>query len=157
MNINATLFGQMVTFALLVWFTMKYVWPPLLQALEERKKKIAEGLAAAEKGKHEMELAEKRATSALKDAKDQAAEIVNLAQKRANVLVDESKEAAKVEGERILANARSEIDRELENAKEDLRKQVSVLAVSAAEKILQREVDQKKHKEILAGLGKQLG
>ncbi|UZR27593.1 F0F1 ATP synthase subunit B [Methylococcus sp. ANG] len=157
MNINATLFGQMVTFALLVWFTMKYVWPPLLQALEERKKKIAEGLAAAEKGKHEMELAEKRATSALKDAKDQAAEIVNLAQKRANALVDESKESAKLEGERILANARSEIDRELENAKEDLRKQVSVLAISAAEKILQREVDQKKHKEILSGLGKQLG
>ncbi|QJD28929.1 F0F1 ATP synthase subunit B [Methylococcus geothermalis] len=157
MNINATLFGQMVTFALLVWFTMKYVWPPLLQALEERKKKIAEGLAAAEKGKHEMELAEKRAISALKDAKDQAAEIVNLAQKRANALVDESKESAKLEGERILASARAEIDRELENAKEELRKQVSVLAISAAEKILQREVDQKKHQEILSSLGKQLG
>ena len=156
MNINATLLGQMVTFALLVGFTMKYVWPPLLQALEERRKKIAEGLAAAERGRHEMELAEKRATSALKEAKNQAAEIVNLAQKRANALVDESKEAAKIEGERILANARSEIGRELENAKEDLRKEVSVLAVSAAEKILQREVDQNKHKEILAELGKQL-
>jgi F-type H+-transporting ATPase subunit b len=147
----------MITFALLVWFTMKYVWPPLMQALEERKKKIADGLAAADKGKHEMELAEKKAKSVLKDAKDQAAEIVNLAQKRANELADERKEAAKQEGERIITAAKSEIDREIQQAKEQLRKEVATLAVSAAEQILKKEVDQDKHREIIDNLGKQLG
>jgi len=156
-SINATLIGQMITFALLVWFTMKYVWPPLMQALEERKKKIADGLASAEKGKHEMELAEKRATALLRDAKDQAAEIVNLAQKRANEVVEESKQSAKEEGERIVAAAKAEIERELQQAKEGLRQQVAVLAISAAEQILQKEVDQKKHREIIDNLGKQLG
>ena len=157
MSINATLIGQMITFALLVWFTMKYVWPPLMQALEERKKKIADGLASAEKGKHEMELAEKRATALLREAKDQAAEIINLAQKRANEAVEESKQSAKEEGERIVAAAKAEIERELQQAKEGLRQQVSMLAISAAEQILQKEVDQKKHREIIDNLGKQLG
>jgi F-type H+-transporting ATPase subunit b len=156
-SINATLIGQMITFALLVWFTMKYVWPPLMQALEERKKKIADGLASAEKGKHEMELAEKRATALLREAKDQAAEIINLAQKRANEAVEESKQSAKEEGERIVAAAKAEIERELQQAKEGLRQQVSMLAISAAEQILQKEVDQKKHREIIDNLGKQLG
>jgi F-type H+-transporting ATPase subunit b len=156
-SINATLIGQMITFALLVWFTMKYVWPPLMQALEERKKKIADGLASAEKGKHEMELAEKRATALLREAKDQAADIVNLAQKRANEVVEESKQSAKDEGERIVAAAKAEIERELQQAKEGLRQQVAVLAISAAEQILQKEVDQKKHREIIDNLGKQLG
>ncbi|MBP1149266.1 MULTISPECIES: F0F1 ATP synthase subunit B [unclassified Methylocaldum] len=157
MSINATLIGQMITFALLVWFTMKYVWPPLMQALEERKKKIADGLASAEKGKHEMELAEKRATALLREAKDQAADIVNLAQKRASEVVEESKQSAKDEGERIVAAAKAEIERELQQAKEGLRQQVAVLAISAAEQILQKEVDQKKHREIIDNLGKQLG
>jgi F-type H+-transporting ATPase subunit b len=156
-SINATLIGQMITFALLVWFTMKYVWPPLMQALEERKKKIADGLASAEKGKHEMELAEKRATALLREAKDQAADIVNLAQKRASEVVEESKQSAKDEGERIVAAAKAEIERELQQAKEGLRQQVAVLAISAAEQILQKEVDQKKHREIIDNLGKQLG
>ncbi|WP_077728312.1 F0F1 ATP synthase subunit B [Methylocaldum sp. 14B] len=157
MSINATLIGQMITFALLVWFTMKYVWPPLMQTLEERKKKIADGLASAEKGKHEMELAEKRATALLREAKDQAADIVNLAQKRASEVVEESKQSAKDEGERIVAAAKAEIERELQQAKEGLRQQVAVLAISAAEQILQKEVDQKKHREIIDNLGKQLG
>ncbi|HYE37742.1 F0F1 ATP synthase subunit B [Methylocaldum sp.] len=157
MSINATLIGQMITFALLVWFTMKYVWPPLMQALEERKKKIADGLASAEKGKHEMELAEKRATALLREAKDQAADIVNLAQKRASEAVEESKQSAKEEGERIVAAAKAEIDREIQQAKEGLRQQVAVLAISAAEQILQKEVDQKKHRDIIDNLGKQLG
>jgi len=156
-SINATLIGQMITFALLVWFTMKYVWPPLMQALEERKKKIADGLASAEKGKHEMELAEKRATALLREAKDQAADIVNLAQKRASEAVEESKQSAKEEGERIVAAAKAEIDREIQQAKEGLRQQVAVLAISAAEQILQKEVDQKKHRDIIDNLGKQLG
>lgn len=157
MSINATLIGQMITFALLVWFTMKYVWPPLLQALEERKKKIAEGLASAEKGKHEMELAEKRATTLLREAKDQAADIVSMAQKRASELVDESKVQAKEEGDRIKTAAQAEIEREIQKAKEGLRQQVAVLAVSAAEQILKEEVDKKKHKDIIDGLGEKLG
>jgi F-type H+-transporting ATPase subunit b len=156
-SINATLIGQMITFALLVWFTMKYVWPPLMQALEERKKKIAEGLASAEKGKHEMELAEKRATNLLREAKDQAADIVSLAQKRAGELVDESKLVAKEEGERIKTAARAEIDREIQKAKEGLRQEVAVLAISAAEQILQQQVDRDKHKDIIDNLGNKLG
>ncbi len=157
MSITATLFGQMITFGLLVWFTMNFVWPPLLQALEERKKKIADGLAAGEKGKHELELADKKAKSFLKDAKDQAADIVNLAQKRANDLADEKREAAKQEGERIKTAARAEIEREIQQAKEELRQQVAVLAISAAGQILRREVDINKHKEIINNLGNQLG
>jgi F-type H+-transporting ATPase subunit b len=156
-SINATLLGQMITFALLVLFTMKYVWPPLMQALEERKKKIAEGLAAADRGKQDLENAEKRAKVFLKEAKDQAAEIVNLAQKRANDVVDESKQAAKLEGDRIVAAAKAETDREVQAAKEGLRKQVSGLALAAAEQILKAEVDEKKHKDVLNDLKKQLG
>lgn len=157
MSINATLLGQMITFALLVLFTMKYVWPPLMQALEERKKKIAEGLAASDKGKQDLENAEKRAKVLLKEAKDQAAEIVNLAQKRANDLVDESKDAAKQEGERIVAAAKAETEREVQAAKEGLRQQVSTLAIAAAEQILKTEVDQARHKDVLNDLKKQLG
>jgi len=156
-SITATLFGQMITFGLLVWFTMNFVWPPLMQALEERKKKIADGLAAGEKGKHELELADKKAKSFLKEAKDQAADIVNLAQKRANDLADEKREAAKQEGERIKAAAEADIERAIQQAKEELRKQVAVLAISAAGQILRREVDINKHKEIINSLGNQLG
>ena len=156
MSINATLIGQMITFTLLVWFTMKYVWPPIMQALDERKKKIAEGLAAAERGHHEMELAEKRTTVAIKEAREQAAEIVGKAQKRAGEIVEESKESARTEGERLIAAARSEISREVQQAKESLRDQVSVLAVDAAEQILREEVDRKKHEEILNTVSQQL-
>lgn len=157
MSINATLIGQMITFALLVWFTMKFVWPPLMQAMEERQKKIADGLAAADKGKHEMELAEKRATALLREAKDQAADIVNQAQKRANDLVEDSKQSAKQEGDRLIVAAKAEIDREIQSTKEGLRQQVATLAVSAAEQILQKEVDLNRHREILDEFGKQLG
>lgn len=157
MSINATLIGQMITFALLVWFTMKFVWPPLYQSLEERKKKIADGLAAAEKGQEEMELAEKRAINVLKEAKDQSADIVNLAQKRANEIVEESKDAAKKEGERLLVAAQAQIDQELQQVKESLRKEVSSLALNAAEQILSAEIDQAKHQEILNKVSNQIG
>lgn len=156
MSINATLLGQMITFALLVWFTMKYVWPPLMQALEERKKKIAQGLAAAEKGQHELDLAAKRATGLLREAKDQAADIVSLAQKRAGEVVEDSKATAREEGSRILTAAQAEIDREVHKAREELRKQVATLAVGAAEQILRQEVDRNKHKEIIDNLEKGL-
>ena len=157
MSINATIIGQMITFALLVWFTMKYIWPPLIQALEERKQKIAEGLAAADKGQHEMELAEKRAVSLMKDAKNQAADIVGLAQKRAGEIVEESKTDAKTEGERLITVAKANINQELQKAKENLRQEVSSLAVDAAEQILQSEIDRKKHQSILKDVSAKLG
>ncbi len=157
MSINATLIGQMITFALLVWFTMKYIWPPLMQALEERKKKIAEGLAAAERGQEEMELAEKRAKSLLKEAKEQSADIVNLAQKRATEIVEESKVDAKKEGERLILAANAQIEQDMQKAQEGLRKEVSALALTAAEQILQSEVNEQKHQEILSKVSDQLG
>lgn len=156
MSINATLIGQMITFTLLVWFTMKYIWPPLLEALEERKKKIASGLAAAEKGQAELEMAEKKAKGVLKEAKDQSAEIVTLAQKKANDIVEESKGTAKKEGDKILASAHAQIDQEVQQAKDSLQKEVTALALSASEQILKAEIDINKHKAILDKVNKQL-
>jgi len=155
-SINATLIGQMITFALLVWFTMKYIWPPLFNSLEERKKKIAEGLVAAERGQKEMMLAEKRAILVLKEAKKQSAEIVSLAQKRANELVEESKEQAKKEGERMILTAQARIEQETQQAREGLRKEVAILALSVAEQILESEIDQAKHLDILNNVSNQL-
>jgi F-type H+-transporting ATPase subunit b len=156
-SINATLIGQMITFALLVWFTMKYIWPPLFDSLEERKKKIADGLAAAEKGQEQMQLAEKKAKGVLKEAKEQSSEIVNLAQKRANELVEASKDTAKKEGERLILVAKAQIEQEKQQAKESLRKEVSALALRAAEQILSAEIDKTKHQDILSKISKQLG
>jgi len=156
-SINATLIGQMITFALLVWFTMKYIWPPLFDSLEERKKKIADGLAAAEKGQEEMQLAEKKAKSVLKEAKEQSSEIVNLAQKRANELVEASKDTAKKEGERLILVAKAQIEQEKQQAQENLRKEVSALALRAAEQILSAEIDKTKHQDLLSKISNQLG
>ncbi len=157
MSINATLIGQMITFTLLVWFTMQYVWPPLIEALEERRKQISEGLAAAEKGQEEIVLAEEKAKQILKDAKAESANILALAEKRKNEVVDESKEIAKLEAEKIIASAKSQIEQEMQQAKEGLRKEVSSLALKAAEQILQEEVDKTKHKDIISKVSKQLG
>ncbi len=157
MSINATLIGQMITFTLLVWLTMKYVWPPIIAALEERKAKIAEGLAAAEKGQEDVRLAEKKAKSILKEAKEQSAEIISSAQKRANELVEESKHQARSEGERLIEAAKAHIEQEKAQARENLRKEVSALALRAAEQILKEEIDKAKHQAILAKTAEQLG
>ena len=157
MSINATLIGQMITFTLLVWFTMKYVWPPLIEALEERKQKIADGLAAAEKGQEDIKLAEKKAKNYLKEAKAESANIIALAQKRANDVVEESKETAKLEGEKMIEAAKAQISQEIQQAKESLRKEVSSLALKAAEQILQEEIDKAKHKELISKVSEQLG
>jgi F-type H+-transporting ATPase subunit b len=156
-SINATLIGQMITFALLVWFTMKYIWPPLFDSLEERKKKIADGLAAAEKGQEQIVLAEKKAIIVLKEAKDRSAEIVSLAQKRANEIVEESKENAKHEGERLILSAKAQIDQEIQQAKDGLRQEVTSLALAAAQQILGAEIDKAKHQDILNKVSNQLG
>lgn len=156
MNINLTLLGQMITFALLVWVTMKYVWPPIMQAMQERQKKIADGLAAAERGQHEKELAEERAKQVLHDAKQQANEIISQAQKRANEIVEASKDTARQEGERIKASAQSEIEQEVHRAREELRKQVGLIAVAGAERILKKEVDARSHDQAIQDLAAQI-
>lgn len=152
MNINATIIGQIIAFAVFVAFCMKYVWPPIMQALEERKKKIADGLAAAERGRHEQELAEKRAQQVIHEAKEQASEIVAQAQRRGNEIVDESKDNARVEGDRILASARAEIAQEVNRARDELRSQVASVALAGAGKILGREIDEKAHTDLLEEL-----
>lgn len=156
MNINLTLIGQSITFGIFVWFCYAYVWPPLVHALTERKKKIAEGLAAAERGQHEQELAEKKAAERIKEAKDQAGDIISHAQKRASEIVDEAKDDAKTEAERIVAGANAEIDQEVNRAREHLRKEVVVLAIAGAEKVLKREVDAKAHSSSLDELAAKL-
>lgn len=156
MNINLTLIGQLLAFVLFVMFTKKYVWTPIIAALDARKGTIADGLAAAERGQHEQELAKQRSAEAMREAKAEAAEIVGMAQKRASEIVDEAKGDARDEGERILAAARAEIEQEANRAREDLREKVSELAVAGAEKILRREIDAEAHRDILDGVAKQI-
>jgi F-type H+-transporting ATPase subunit b len=156
MNINATLIGQSIVFFAFVWFVMQVVWPPILRALDARKAKIAEGLAAAERGKYEKHLAQERATELLHEAKQKAAEIVSQAQKRAGEIVEEAKGDARTEGERIKTAARAEIEQEANRVREALREQVAVLAVAGAEKILRREIDAAAHRDVLDALVKQI-
>ncbi len=156
MNINATLLGQAITFAVLIWFTVKFVWPPLLAAIEERRQTIADGLASADRGKHDLELAAKRAADAIREAKEKAADIVAQAEKRGQQLVEEAKQAAQAEGERQLVAAKAEIEQEAVKVREALRQRVADLAVAGAEKILRREVDAKAHASLLADIGREL-
>jgi len=141
MNMNATLIGQLIAFAVFVIFCMKYVWPPLMAAIEERQKTIADGLADAERAGKDLELAQEEATAKLRDAKQQAADIIEQAKKRANQLVDEETQRGHAEREKIINQGYAEIEAERNRAKEDLRKQVAALAVTGAERILQREID----------------
>ncbi|MES9870632.1 MAG: F0F1 ATP synthase subunit B [Sedimenticola sp.] len=156
MNINLTLIGQLLSFVVFVWFTMKFVWTPIMGALETRRKEIADGLAAAERGQHEQELAQERAKDVLHEAKAQAGEIVAQAQKRASEIVDEAKDNARTEGERILTAAQAEIEQETNRAREHLREKVADLAVAGAEKILQKEIDAAAHNDIVESLAKQI-
>lgn len=141
MNINATLIGQMITFALFVWFTMRFVWPPITKALEERKNKIADGLASAERGQRELELAHHRVKEELREARAKANDIIEHANIRASQLLDEAKDQTQKEVNRLMQEARQNIDLELNKARDALRMQVASLAIAGAEKILQREID----------------
>jgi len=156
MNINLTLFLQMITFAVFVWFCMKFVWPPIVAALAERKTKIAEGLAAAERGHKEQELGQHRATELMKEAKTKATEIVGQAQKRGAEIVDEAKQDAREEGTRLVHAAQAEIEQEINRAREELREKVAVLAVTAAQKILEKEIDPAAHAGIVDSFAKQI-
>jgi F-type H+-transporting ATPase subunit b len=156
MNINLTLFAQAITFAIFIWFTVKFVWPPLLTAVETRQKEIADGLAAGERGKQELELSSKRAAQELHTARENASAIIAQAEKRASEIIEAAKNTAKVEGDRIITGAKAEIDQEVNRAKEGLRLQVAELAVAGAEKILRREIDAKAHGEILSAIASEL-
>jgi F-type H+-transporting ATPase subunit b len=157
MNINATLIGETIAFFMFVWFCMKFVWPPIMSALEERKTKIAEGLSAAERGHKEHELAEKRAKEVIHGAREEAKGIVTLANARGSDAVEEAKEKAVVEANKVKELALAEIEQEVNSVREELRKQVGVLAIQAAEQILKKEIDASKHKDIISSVSKQLG
>ena len=135
MNITLTIVAQALTFAILIWFTAKFVWPPLLAAIEARQKTIADGLADAERAKHDLEMAAKRSADILREAKEKAGEIVTSGEKRASEIVEQAKTQAKVEGDRIIAGAKAEVDQEVFRAKEQLRTQVSAIALAGAGKI----------------------
>ena len=156
MDINATLLGQALTFAILVWFTMKFVWPPLTNMMDERAKRIADGLAAAERGKQDLQDAAKRVEQQIFAAKQQAMELIAAAETRGGQIVEEAKLAAKTEGERIMTDARAEIEQEVLRAKEALRGQVANLAVVGAERILRREIDANKHADLLVSIEAEL-
>lgn len=156
MNFNATLIGQSITFIIFVWFCMKYVWPPLMTALEERKAKIADGLAAAERGQKDLKLAQSKVSDNLKESKQQAQEIITQAQKRAHEIVDEAKELAHDEAEKIKASASTDIEQQINSAREHLRKEVSAIALAGAEQILKREVNAEAHGKVLDDLMAQI-
>ena len=156
MSINATLLAQVIVFAVLVWFTMKYVWPMILGAMQVRENRIAEGIAAGDQGRKDLEEAEARSAQLLKDGREKAQDFVTQAQRRADEIIEEAKATAREEGERILASARAQIDQERNEAREALRTQVAALAVAGAEQILRREVDPKVHSSALNDLATQL-
>lgn len=156
MNINFTLISQAIAFSVFIWFTVKFVWPPLLRAIEERQKTIADGLSAGERGRHELELASQRSSDVLKEAKQRATEIILQAEKRASEIVEEAKKTAKEEGDRIVAGAKADIEHEVFSAKESLRQHVADLAVAGAAKILRREVNAKAHADLLAAIQEDL-
>ncbi|MSR09763.1 MAG: F0F1 ATP synthase subunit B [Gammaproteobacteria bacterium] len=156
MNINLTLFAQGITFFAFIWFTVKFVWPPILAAIEERRTTIANGLAAADKGARSLEDAQVKITAILEDARGQARSILAQAQTRANGLVDEARTGATQERERILQSAQAEIDQQINRARDELRGQVAAITVAGAEKILAREIDPRAHQDLLDKLAAQI-
>lgn len=156
MNINATLIAQGITFFLFIWMTMRFVWPMIKTAMDERQKKIADGLAAAEKGVRDLEQASAEAKKVLDDAKNQAADLLNQANKRSSEIVEESKKDAREEGARLVATARVQIEQDVTRASEQLRKEVAALAVVGAGRILGREIDAKAHADLLDKVANEL-
>ena len=156
MNPNITLLGQMISFAILIWFTVKFIWPPLMAAIEERQQKIAEGLAAADNAQKNLAQSQDKANEELKAARAKANEIIDQAHQRANQIIDTAKNDAIAEANRQKALAEAEIAAAANRAKEDLRKQVSALAVTGAEKLLKREIDAGAHKALIDDLAAQL-
>jgi F-type H+-transporting ATPase subunit b len=156
MSINLTLIIQMVVFAILIWFTMRFVWPIILGAMEERSRKIAQGLAAAEKGQQELSQARENADAIIREARERAQQIIDQAQHRANDLIEQAKGTANAEGQRLVAAAQQQIELETTRARESLRKDVAKLAVSTASKLLEREIDARAHADLINKLAAQI-
>lgn len=156
MNITVTLFGQMAAFALLIWFVNKLLWGPMTKMLEDRQKRIADGLSAADRAAKDLELAQQKAGDELRAAREQTAQIIAAANKRAAEIVEEAKGQARTEGDRIIAGAKAEVEQEMHRAREQLRKQVASLAVTGAEKVLSKSIDAKVHGELLDKLAAEL-
>ncbi|HTX24171.1 MAG TPA: F0F1 ATP synthase subunit B [Steroidobacteraceae bacterium] len=156
MNINLTLVIQMVVFAILVWFTMKYVWPMILGPMEERSRKIAMGLAAAEKGQQELAQAHTRIEEMIREARERANQIIDQAERRANEMIEAAKQAADSEGHRILKAAEQQIELEAGRVRDQLRKDVAQLAIDTASKLLEREIDARAHRDLIDKLAAQL-
>jgi F-type H+-transporting ATPase subunit b len=156
MNINLTLLAQAATFAIFIWFTARFIWPYLSRAIDDRQRHIAEGLAAAERGKQDLEQAAVRTADMLREARQQAQEVLAQAERRAAQIIEEAKVAASDEGGRLIAGAKAEIEQEVSRAREELRTQVAALAVAGAEQILRREVDAKVHAQLLGSIQAQL-
>ncbi|GHC22464.1 ATP synthase subunit b [Kushneria pakistanensis] len=156
MNINMTLIGQMIAFAIFVWFCMKYVWPPITQALNERQQRIQDGLEEADRARAELHKANEQAEETLRESREEAARILDKTRARANQMIEEARNDARAEGERMIANARSEIDSEIQQAKGELRAQVAALAIQGAERILESSIDEKKHREMVDRLAEEL-
>ncbi|MEZ8966912.1 F0F1 ATP synthase subunit B [Vibrio breoganii] len=152
MEMNATLLGQAISFAMFVWFCMKYVWPPIIEAIEERQKKIADGLSAAERAEKNLNLAQANASEQLKEAKRTATEIIDAANKRKAQIIDEAREDAQAERQKILTQAEAEVEADRSRARDELRKQVATLAIAGAEKILERTIDKDAQKDILENI-----
>jgi F-type H+-transporting ATPase subunit b len=149
MNLNATLFIQSIVFVILGWITMRYIWPPLIKAIEDRQRKIADGLASSEKAEKSLAEAKASATDIIKEARVQANKIVEQANRRSNELVEEARGTAIAEGQRLLSDARSEVTLESNRAREQLRREVALIAVAGAGKLLGREIDAKTHADLL--------
>jgi len=156
LDINLTLIGQTIAMIVFVWFCMKFIWPPILNAIEERQEQIAEGLAAAEKGQDKLLQAQAEADEIVADARKQATSILDQAHARANEIVAEGKSDGVKERERQLTAAKAEIEQEANKAREELRGQVSAIAIASAEKILKREIDDKAHEDILGKLAQEI-
>jgi F-type H+-transporting ATPase subunit b len=155
-NINLTLIVQMIVFALLIFITMKWIWPPILASMDERTRKIAQGLAAAEKGEQALTDARANADAIIREARERASHIIDQAQHRANELVEEAKGTANVEGARLVAAAHQQIELDTTRARESLRREVAGIAVGAASKLLGREIDARKHADLLDQLATQI-
>jgi F-type H+-transporting ATPase subunit b len=156
MEVNATLIGQAIVFIILIWFTFRFIWPPLLGAIATRQKTIAEGLAAAERGQGDLNAAKKRADDIVREARERATQILDHAQHRANELLEEAKGTATKEGARLIAAAQQQIALDATRARESLRKEVAQIAVSAASKLLEREIDPRAHADLLSKLATQI-
>ena len=156
MNFNFTLIGQLLAFILFVWFCMRYVWPPMLQILEEREKEVADGLEAASRGKRELEEANTQRVAIVDEAKKEAADLVSQAGQRANQMVEDAKSQAQEEADRIKTSAKADLEQAAKKAREEIRSEVSALVVSGAEKILGSEIDKEKNAEIIEEISKEL-